>query len=379
MPLERLTKFFIEDALPVWSDVAFDAENGHFIEALQLDGTPERTGIVRTRTAARQIYVFAQASFLGVAPAGALEKAETAFRQLHAVAWIDGSSPGYARAFNRFTGAITDPVRDLYDHACVLLALAWLSKASGRPEYRAHIETTMDGIDRTLAAPSGGWAEDNLGTLPRRQNPHMHFLEACLALWETDGSARAVECAEKLIALFKKKFLASPTGPLREFFGSAWEVSADYQSERLDPGHMAEWVWLLRRYAKLSVNNEDLVCEHLLSTALAISTDSGNSFLVDEASLEGKALKQTRRLWPQAELLKACVMQYRATRHASYLQKAGSIEDELFISYLTHAPRGCWRDCFTLDCQFVAATIPASSLYHLWTLIPEVLSHHPNF
>ena len=373
MPLERLKRFFIEDALPAWADMAFDAEHGHFVEALQLDGKPEQTGVVRTRTAARQIYVFSHACFLGVAPTGSLEKAETAFSNLHNVTWMGGDSPGYTRAFNRFTDQITDPVRDLYDHACVLLALAWLSKATGKHEYRTYIDATMDAMDRTLCAPNGGWAEDNLGSLPRRQNPHMHVLEACLALWETGGYPRSVEHAENLITLFKERFLVSGMPPLREFFGPAWEVSPDYQSERLEPGHMVEWVWLLRRYAKLTGSNEDLLCEQLLSTALAVSAESGNAFLVDEALLDGTALKQTRRLWPQAELLKAYLERHNATGIPRYLHQAEALEEAMLSSYLADAPEGCWRDCFDLTGRFVAPTIPASSLYHLWTAVAEVL------
>lgn len=59
--IERLKRYFLEDCLPVWADTSFGPD-GHFAEALTLDGAREPTGIVRTRTAARQIYVFAHTS-----------------------------------------------------------------------------------------------------------------------------------------------------------------------------------------------------------------------------------------------------------------------------------------------------------------------------
>ncbi len=74
MDLQRLKDFFIEEALPKWAVAAYDERYGHFMESLKLDGTPETTGIVRTRTAARLIYVYAHATVLGVAPAGSLQK-----------------------------------------------------------------------------------------------------------------------------------------------------------------------------------------------------------------------------------------------------------------------------------------------------------------
>ncbi|TGQ01214.1 MULTISPECIES: oligopeptide/dipeptide ABC transporter ATP-binding protein [unclassified Mesorhizobium] len=75
-----------------------------------------------------------------------------------------------------------DETRDLYDNACVLLALAALFAATDRIAYRKQIEILLTAIDTTLADPAGGWAEDEHGTLPRRQNPHMHLFEACLVL-----------------------------------------------------------------------------------------------------------------------------------------------------------------------------------------------------
>lgn len=110
--------------LPKWARVAFDERQGQFVECLQLDGTPEQGGIVRTRTAARLIYVYAHASVLGGAPPASLQMAERAFANLHRIAWKDGARPGYCRTFDRLTERVTDPVIDLYDNACVLLALS---------------------------------------------------------------------------------------------------------------------------------------------------------------------------------------------------------------------------------------------------------------
>jgi mannose/cellobiose epimerase-like protein (N-acyl-D-glucosamine 2-epimerase family) len=135
-----------------------------------------------------------------------LAKAETAFANLRKCAWIEGERPGYARAFNRFTGQVTDPSLDLYDHACVLLALAWLLKATGKDMYRTHIAETLHAVDVTLAAPHGGWAEDSENTTPRRQNPHMHFFEACLALVEVTGEPAHIARAGELFGLFKSGF-----------------------------------------------------------------------------------------------------------------------------------------------------------------------------
>ncbi|MBD8555629.1 AGE family epimerase/isomerase [Rhizobium sp. CFBP 8762] len=372
MAVARLSDWCVKQALPLWIVAGFDADSGHFLEGLQTDATPETTGVLRTRTAARQIYVFAHAHALGVAPEGALEKAERAFQSLLDVAWVAGEKPGFARTFNRSTGEITDSGRDLYDHACVLLALAWLFKATGNSIYRTHVDRTLSAIDTTLRAAHGGWAEDDAGVIPRRQNPHMHFFEACLALAENTGDGRYLARAGEMFGLFRTQFFDVETGLLTEHFGAAWEKGETYGSHRFEPGHMAEWVWLVRRHARLADCDADRICFSLLTRALAIGQKPGDVFLADEASADGEPLKNSRRLWPQAELLKAYLMQYRALGEQSMLDAADTLTDALFETYLAHETPGGWRDCFDLDGNFIAKTMPASSLYHVFTGVAEL-------
>ncbi|WP_442919820.1 AGE family epimerase/isomerase [Mesorhizobium sp. M8A.F.Ca.ET.182.01.1.1] len=142
-----------------------------------------------------------------------------------------------------------DETRDLYDNACVLLALAALFTATDRIAYRKQIEILLTAIDTTLADPAGGWAEDEHGTLPRRQNPHMHLFEACLVLATKTRDASHRRRLDGLYTLFLEQFYIRGAGPLCEFFGPAWERGPKFQSERLDPGHMCEWTWLLHRYS----------------------------------------------------------------------------------------------------------------------------------
>lgn len=374
MSLQELERYVVDEALPKWAATAFDERHGHFMEALHLDGTPETTGIVRTRTAGRLIYVYAHASVLKAAPPGSLKMAERAFYNLHRVAWTAGSKPGYARAINRFTDEVLDPERDLYDNACMLLALAWLHKATNNPMYRLHIEETIAAVDQTLNDPFGGWAEDSVGSLPRRQNPHMHYLEASLALCETSDNAQSRQMADGLFVLFLTHFNAGTHGPLRENFGPHWEVSDRFRSNRLEPGHMCEWVWLARRYSLLTGRDVRELCDTLLTTGLAVGRFEGSVLLLDEATCEGAPLAPHRRLWPQVEMLKAFLMQYYALGDVAYRSEAEAIAKALRGSYLSGAPAGCWHDALDLEGHPIGKTIPASSLYHLWTAAVELLN-----
>ncbi|SIQ02894.1 mannose-6-phosphate isomerase [Rhizobium sp. RU33A] len=370
MSVQQLKRVFLEDILPTWSKSGFDETCGQFVEHLELDGAPQEAGEVRTRTVARQIYVHAHAAHVGVAPSASLAMAERAFANLHRVAWVRGKRGGYTRSFNRHTELVTDPVRDLYDNACVLLALSWLLTATGKDVYRHQIEQTILAIDRTLADPFGGWAEDSNGTLPRRQNPHMHYLEATLALCENNRTPKHMRSEGKAFALLRSHFLVAPNGPLHEFFGPQWELAERYGSDRLEPGHMCEWVWLATRHDSLARSDNTKICLDLLSTALAVGRTPGSLFLVDTVSAD-KPISPSRRLWPQVEMLKAFMALHERLGCPGYRTEADDVASAILAAYMTGVPHGCWHDCLDLNEVPTARTIPASSLYHLWTALAK--------
>lgn len=370
--LQRLARCFIDHALPLWVETGYDAESGHFIESLRLDGTPESTGRLRVRTAARQIYVYAHAAVLGVAPADCLARAERAWERLHSCAWAGPERPGYVRVIDRQSGTVVGPARDLYDHACVLLALAWLYRATERAEYRDRADQLLAAVDASLADPHGGWAEDDEGTLPRRQNPHMHMFEALLALYETTGRASDRRRLDRLFNLFMSRF-CDADGLLVEYFGPRWQIAHEHASHRRDPGHMAEWTWLLGRYDSLTGRQTSAIGDRLVRFATSKGRDPKSPFLLDEVDVDGRPLKPTRRLWPQAELMKAHLTRYDATGETSHLEAADAIAEALFDTYLADTPVGTWRDCFDLEGRSVAGSIPASSNYHLWTAVAFML------
>jgi mannose/cellobiose epimerase-like protein (N-acyl-D-glucosamine 2-epimerase family) len=373
MSLERLKALFLGEVLPSWSKSGFDEASGQFVEYLELDGSPQRSGDVRTRTVARQIYVYAHAAHLGVAPSGSLAMAERAFANLHRVAWVDGKRGGYGRAFDRHSEILIDPTRDLYDNACVVLALSWLLTATGNAMYRYQIDLTLRAIDRTLTDEFGGWAEDSNGSLPRRQNPHMHFLEAALALCENNPTPLHFRLEDKAFALLRSHFFLEPKGPLHELFGPRWEIAERYGSDRLEPGHMCEWVWLTARHDVLADSNHTRICLDLFSTALAIGRTEGSSFLVD--SVSRTPASPSRRLWPQVEMLKAMVTLHERLGVSRYRVEADALASEIIGHYMTAVPQGCWHDRLDLNDCSIAETIPASSLYHLWTAVADLVEN----
>lgn len=370
MSLQAYVEWIRSDALPVWLDAACDRD-ALFWEVLNLDGTPRPSADLRLRTGMRQVYVFAHAAILGLASREAcLPLAQAMMDRLRALAWAPDGRQGWVARFDR-AGRVLDERHDLYDHAFVLHALAYLYQATEDPRYLRWIDETLWVVDEGMAGLHGGWAESTIGELPRRQNPHMHFFEANLALYETTGEARHLARAGELFGLFRSRFLDQHTGVLREFFGPEWQVGPQYRSERLEPGHMVEWVWLLRRFGRSTGRFVDDLCTNLLDTGLRIGLDE-SGFLVDEADISGRLLSDRRRLWPQTELLKAFVVQAAATGQGDFAAKAELLAGRILDSYLTGCPRGCWLDQFALDGTPAATTIPASSLYHLFAGAVEI-------
>ncbi len=104
-----------------------------------------------------------------------------------ATAWTSSGSAG-RRPDGLFShrctlaGEPVDAKSDFYDLAFCSSPVAGSQGELGEAIWLERAEAVMGFIETALAHPQGGFAEDTLGTLPRRQNPHMHLLEACHAL-----------------------------------------------------------------------------------------------------------------------------------------------------------------------------------------------------
>lgn len=162
----------------------------------------------------------------------------------------------------------------------------------------------------------------------------------------------------------------SGSAPSQGNFGPAWERSLRFRSDRLDPGHMAEWTWLLRRFSRIYDADVDGLCALLLARAQSLGL-TPDGFLADEVDVNGKALVDRRRLWPQTEYLKALIVE--AGYDSRTINEAADFADHLHTNYLRPAPPGGWCDQFSLAGTPTARNIPASTLYHLFVPALEIL------
>ena len=172
----RLLEIGRQQHLPFWAERGWDRRNGGFYEALDMSGNALSGVSRRVRTQARQSFVLARCTEAGWLDETA--QAVEGLRYLRAKAWMAGGEPGWAHRLDD-QGQVTDGRRDLYDHAFIILACAWVFKASGETEFRELAYATLDFIETHLASQQGGFVEAiGAAVLPRRQNPHMHLFEA---------------------------------------------------------------------------------------------------------------------------------------------------------------------------------------------------------
>ena len=377
MSLDHYLFWLRDRALPRWLHHAA-APDGLFHETLTLDGSPG-PGPLRLRTGMRQAYVFAHAAQLGLVDRqSGVALAMRIVEALRAAAWAPDGTPGWVARFER-DGTILDGSRDLYDHAFALLALGHLAQATGDPRYAAWIDETVAVIE-AMHAPHGGWFQNDRQELPRSQNPHMHLFEASLALYETTRGLNHLARAGEIFGLLRGRFIDSGTGHLTEFFGPAWERGAEFRSERLDPGHMMEWTWLLRRLERATGHPMARLCDKFFGDAVRLGRISPG-FLVDEVDEAGTPLVDRRRLWPQTEYLKALIVQSEAaagTERQTLLNEANALAGRLLVSYLSDSVEGLWCDQYALDGRPSATTVPASTLYHLLAPAAEILRIDPS-
>lgn len=350
---EAARLWLLSRAIPLWLTHGIDRERGGFHEELSPDLTCTAT-FRRLRVAARQTYVFARAAELGVQ--GAAEGAITGLRFLRNHA--RQSDGGYAMRFD-LNGTPTDQTRDLYDHAFVLLALATTGERQAATDLLIY-------LDAHFPHKMGGWRESLPDALPRRQNPHMHLLEALLAAAEAFEDSAYLDRADALITLFVDRLVQPEALP--EYFDEALIPLRENGLFRWEPGHHHEWVWLLaehRRIARLlgrTPRDTTAVAARLMHTA---ETHGRLAEGVIAGELWSNATIRTRatRVWPHTERLKAL-------RCAGQTEKLPEALADLW-RFLT--PQGSWNETWNEALQ-PGKPAPASTLYHLTCALLDLTS-----
>jgi mannose/cellobiose epimerase-like protein (N-acyl-D-glucosamine 2-epimerase family) len=362
--VKTLKSLITDHSLPLWSGEGWDPAAGGFVERLDIDGRADRAAPRRVRVQARQIYCFAKAADLGWYPQGR-EIAMKGLEYLLAKAKGPDGRPGFVHMLDP-DGSAINSMRDTYDHAFVLLALSTVYQLTHDAQVRDEIESLLTFLDTGLRSPHGGFIEGIPATLPRRQNPQMHLFEAMIATFDATGDPVFQNRAGDLYSLFVANLYDPQRQILGEYFEEDW---SKIEPVSVEPGHQAEWVWLLKGFERITGCPTDRHRSQLLASALRYRDDV-TGCLLDEGDADGNIRKFTRRCWPQTEIAKAWIAQAEAGEPGAE-DEAKSTLVRMYRYYLRHPVPGGWYDQFDRDNRSLVDTIPASSFYHVLCAVAE--------
>ena len=356
-----LKALMIDHALPLWATTGWDQKRGGFFERLDNDGSPQRETPRRVLVQARQIYCYAKAAQFNWYP-GAKELALKGLDyMLDKARSPDG---GFVHLLNA-DGSVADTKRDTYDHAFVLLALANVYQLAQDAQVRAEIDTTLRFIDQRLRSPHGGFIEGLPPAMPRRQNPQMHLFELMIALFDATGEPVFQNRAGDFFGLFVGNLFDPRTQVLGEYFEEDW---SRINPVVVEPGHLAEWTWLLKGFERISGCPTGRHRTALMASLLRYRDAAG--CLVDAGDAEGRITRATRRCWPQTEFAKAWIAQAEGGEAGAEEQALVALE-LLKTHYLDHPVKGGWYDQFDANGRSIVDYIPASSFYHVLCAVSE--------
>ena len=376
---KALDQWLFGHVCPFWMD-AVVAESGGFYESLDANGRAICGSERSVLNQARLTYVFSHAYCLR--PTLRLRaSAEHGFAFLRRAEEISGAGNGWQRMLS-VDGSVVDDTRDAYDHAFVIFAMAWHYRATSNPQALVLADRAYKFMQDHLADQQyGGFFEEfpfknDVQKLPRRQNPHMHLLEATLAMFEVTRLPKWIERSQILVELFKHHFFDPYSGSLAEYFNADWSIAVGPAGELREPGHQFEWVWLLHQYARLRRDNSvKEYAQRLFTFGTRYGLDQQDALkgvVFDGVDSKGALIADSKLLWPQTEYIKACITRSEWFQDASARDIAIAHIDRMYQHFFK-ADGVSWHNQISRSGASLQSSTPTRVLYHLFMSLTEVL------
>lgn len=356
---QQAKRWLLENAAPLWASRG-RTKSGLFAERISLQGQAD-TAYFRLLVQARHIFAFSAIGQMGWGGPWRERIEETMKVILKEAQRNDGlfvhKLDVHARPIDRRA--------DLYDQAFVLLAMGKAGKALNQPWLFDEAENLLNCLDATWSHPLGGYYEGEIahGSV-RRQNPHMHLLEAYLLLHKASGRHHFLAKAEEIARLCRDYFIDSTSGALLESFGQDWTPLDGVDGQISEPGHCFEWAWLFEWLYSLGWSEGADLSDRLCAFARRNGIDTVRGVAIGSVLIGGAIYDGNARLWPQAERIKAAIARFRRLGEAQETQEAIQADAGL-KRYLDIEIGGLWRDKLTEHNRWIDEPAPGSSLYHI--------------
>ncbi|PZP57349.1 MAG: N-acylglucosamine 2-epimerase [Micavibrio aeruginosavorus] len=361
-----LSNFVRTTCVPNWFEKFSDSENGGFYERLDRNFKPIDVGYKRVLTQCRQLYIYVYADS---GPGRFLPKLRSRYEFIRDH-YYNSATNGWAFSV-KDDGSPNDSHLDLYAQSFVILAFSQYARAANNTEAAQFALKTAQLIDEKFRfiGAEGFYEALNADLTPivkmRRQNPHMHLFEACLFAYDALKDDIYAELAHDIYSLFTRFFFDSKSGTLTEFFQDDL-TPHDTEGARIEAGHHFEWVWLLDYYRRLFPEKKDEAfgyMEQLYDWGCRHGYDPLFGGIFDEQQPSGHILKDSKRVWPLCEAIKAhrVMRAYQEKRALEYLEKTKKVFKKRYLRKDTG-----WNESWNRD--FTALTVdylPGTSVYHL--------------
>ncbi len=359
-----------------WRQWFVDPVHGGFFERLDHNAEPLDMGYKRLVIQCRQVYVNSYAYLLTGEPA-ALAAAQNGYNFINNYYY---TTQGFYFSVKP-DGKPCDTTRDLYAHAFIILCLAKYYQATQDTKALELSKATLNFIHTTFKAPWGGFYEaldDNLQPLPkiRRQNPHMHLFEACLAMYATSQDVDYLVTADYVLTLFSEYFFDHKLAVLREFFTE--DLNPDPETGHIiEPGHHFEWVALIdKRLALQPAHPQAAMLKKcmvaLFDWAVNHGIDHKLGGIFNEINCDQTVINTGKRIWIITECIRAhCVMaKYQHTN------KNSPAITELFNILLRNYVQadGKWVEICNQDLTPQFNAMPGTTTYHIFINLIDAYS-----
>lgn len=373
---QRFVTHVFTDTAGLWLEHGWDAAGGHSIERLQAaDLTPVLVGYRRSMAVARQLFFFSQAWRI-TGNKGCADRAHALYADLTGRFW-DHQHEGWFFSLKTGTDAQApaDPRKDTYGHAFVIFALAEYGAVFGKPAAIDWARRTLEIVKRRLLLPQGWLAQSasrdwRALDMVLEQNPHMHMLEALLALHGATGDKSVLQEAGNIVMLFMQRLRSDDGTKVMEHFDAAGQPNGE-NGRIVEPGHSYEWVGLLQDYAM--ANGEPpyrAITAPLVAWADAYGVDPQHGGIYDQLDTEGRVISDRKRIWPLTECIKV-----QAVRAIDMAEPAAYAALDRRIAFLMQhylTPGGGWREFLRRDLTPDSDHLPATTPYHIATAALKV-------
>ncbi len=376
--VQKLSGRLLARWVPKWHEAFWDVSGWCFYERVNPHFKPLLTGQRRLLTQCRLLATFSDASSFSICRLKK-EILTPAFEFIVEKYRIPETG-GFIFSLDDDLQPLDDSY-DFYAQGFVIFAFSHYYRASGDERARKMAEDVLS-FTREKFKIEKGYAEalaPAMSIVPdrlRRHESHMHVLEGCLfaaVTWPDDP--RWKEMADELVALFFKDFYQAGGIILSEYYTDDLKPCENENGQFIcEPGHAAEWIWLLKKHAALCGDpaRHDETCHVLLSWANKYGWDTQYGGIYDELTPDGQVVEETKRIWPFAESLKASALMLDGSPDRDALKERMIDMTGVFEQHYMQE-RGFWTEWLTRDLKPAVDYMPGTTPYHVYYGIMETL------